>query len=338
MSASWPVVPVQRAVVGPDEALAVVGLDHEVGVDVVEVQEQQQRPPAAGGEHLAGEPQDAATAVRDRAVLEDLEHVAEALEALVETVALGDVVRVDHRRGLVPRGGQRRGQGRHVVRESAGVLLQAVAAGVEAGQQRGVGRQGPRGGRGDVLEHGTRGRQAVEGGGRVAVVAIAAQAVGPQGVDRDEQHVRGPARFRAAGRDERRDREDGRTPGPGPMRSGAGRAGLEGYGHELAILRGAVRASHGAHGGWDALDGVRRPACTGAGAHGGRRARGRRGLGERRPQRAAGRVPVAPPDASEPVGSNSRTLLLRSKSRQPRRRSMTIASGSNAAESVPRAV
>ena len=65
----------------------------------------------------------------------------------------------------------------------------AAVGGEKAGQHRGVARGGPRAGTEGALPHRSPGRQPVDIGGSVPVIPIAAQMIGPQGIDGDEDTI-----------------------------------------------------------------------------------------------------------------------------------------------------
>jgi hypothetical protein len=83
--------------------------------------------------------------------------------------------------------------GRAAVADDAGVDAEA------AGQERGAAGQAGRVGRVAALEADSLGRDPVDVGARVAVMAVAAQVIGPQRVDVDVEHPQGRAPARRTG-------------------------------------------------------------------------------------------------------------------------------------------
>jgi hypothetical protein len=167
-------------------------------VRVEEVRPDEDRPGLARQPHARG--------LRDRrrAPLREIEVHARGLlhrivvevEAAMEAEAAGEGEAAHESRGRVAAGPQRLGQCRHGRPERvAAVAPHAVLGRQPSGQDRRVGREGDGSGAEGVLEAEPVASEGVEGRRAGPSVAVAAQAVGAQRVDRHEQH-RGRGRRR----------------------------------------------------------------------------------------------------------------------------------------------
>ena len=157
------------------------------------------------------------------------EGVVVPVEAAIEAVGRVEGEGPDDRHRLVALAAERLGQGRDVVGESEqAVGADSVLRRIEAGEHRGVGGcgEGDRGVR--LKEDRTLRGESIQGGGPRRLMAVGSHAIGPQGVDRDQQDVPGTcggARIsRAPDRHQRRPRrqqEQRRRQAP-PRSSGSG--------------------------------------------------------------------------------------------------------------------
>ena len=120
------------------------------------------------------------------------EVVVVAVEAAVQAVAGVEDQGRDHRAGVEAAVLERGSQGRQVLGQAVGaVVAGAVADGVEAGEDRGVRRQGHRADGHALLEEHALGGQPVEVRRAGTGVAVGADAVGAGGVEGHQQQVVG---------------------------------------------------------------------------------------------------------------------------------------------------
>jgi len=182
------------ALVGLDEERLVAGFGRVVGVQVVVVDEQEQRAPGGRIDQLAGR---VGHQRARRSAIEGCFVEAEALEvARHREGLLAEPVDAHHRRGLVAGRRQHRGEGRHRIDERGLRAHHAVAGGGAACQHGSVRGKCPGCGRARVLEdHAFRGEQ-IEGRRREARMPVEPQAIGTQRVEGDQQDE--PGRRRGA--------------------------------------------------------------------------------------------------------------------------------------------
>ncbi len=139
----------------------------------------------------------------------EIEVVVVKIKSLVQTEAVVEHGGTEHGSGGVPLLPQNGGQGRLLrIQPVAAEIVNAAVHGVGAGHHHGVRRQGDGHRSIGVLETGAVGSQGVNVRGARLAVAIAAQVVGPQGVNSNQQQVvrRGRVRFgrrrRPSGKDQ----------------------------------------------------------------------------------------------------------------------------------------
>ena len=80
-------------------------------------------------------------------------------------------------------------QGRYAGAQLLAVVMYAVGSGIKAGKQGGMRRQSQRHGREDPVKDHAFASEAVEGGGHRRSIAVTAEVVGAQGIDRDEKYI-----------------------------------------------------------------------------------------------------------------------------------------------------
>ncbi len=155
-----------------------------VAVDVVVVEEHEERTRAR-----ARQPLDRLVGDRQRRLdlAGRLFDVAEVAEPPVEPVGRGQVVGVHRRRRVIAARREHGGERRHRRGQVGGVRLERVVARVEPGQERGVRGERPGRWRRRVLEQDALGGESVEQRGGRPAVPVAAEVVGTQGIDRDQE-------------------------------------------------------------------------------------------------------------------------------------------------------
>ncbi len=156
------------------------------------------------------------------------------VEALIEPEARVEDEGAHHRPGGVAAPGEVLGQGGEIAGyPEDGVVPRAVLEGIQPGEHRGVGRQGDGGDRAGLLEAHPLPGQAVEVGAGPGRPAVAAQAIGPGGVEGDQEEAGALGHRRISpgaggsqeAQHEQPDRPDPRGTRP---RSGGGRGLLQG--------------------------------------------------------------------------------------------------------------
>ena len=141
-----------------------------------------------------------------------------ALEALVQPERRVQVRPREEPRGAVARGAEALGERRELRRERRRLHVRAAVHGVgQRREHRRVRGQRPRRARHVGLEQDALARQRVDARRRLALVPVARQVVGPERVDRDQEHVRPDVPGRVGAAAGRGQRERGQGPAEGAV-------------------------------------------------------------------------------------------------------------------------